>query len=242
MPKFNSLLIGRFKTEKKEKMNELVKRSAAGDLSSFSGVFQISPMSEAETTLLKALLETYKTDETDTTGDLSKLQTITSEIKAITNQAVVLHGQRIKLAQEILKKYRDGAFSAYLIKVYGNRQTPYNFLQYFELYSTLSQKLKEIVDEMPRQAIYSLSSRSISKQEKEAFIETYRGESKNELMQRLRDSFPLSEKDKRRENRAKTAKELLKKALKSVQSTHFNPTAQQRQEIQKLLDQIRTAF
>ena len=56
MSKFNSLLMGRFKTQKKDKMNELVERSQAGTLSSFAGVFQISPMSESEIATLETLL------------------------------------------------------------------------------------------------------------------------------------------------------------------------------------------
>ena len=46
-----------------------------------------------------------------------------------------------KERKTILKNYRDGAFSAWLIATYGNRQTPYNFLQYYELYITLPEHL-----------------------------------------------------------------------------------------------------
>lgn len=238
MSKFNSLLMGRFKTQKKEKMNELVQRSASGHLSSFAGVFQVTPISESETASLESLLKKYQTDDTNVSQDLAKLKAITSEVKAISNQAVILHGQRIKLAQELLKNYQDGAFSAWLLKTYGNRQTPYNFLQYFELYSTLPENLKGIIDEMPRQAIYSLSSRSIPQEEKVAFIENYQGETKTELLERLRDSFPLPPKDKRNSNKAKTATDLLKKALKTMQDDLFRPSARERKEIQKLLEEI----
>lgn len=230
--------MGRFKTQKKEKMNELVQRSASGHLSSFAGVFQVTPISESETASLESLLKKYQTDDTNVSQDLAKLKAITSEVKAISNQAVILHGQRIKLAQELLKNYQDGAFSAWLLKTYGNRQTPYNFLQYFELYSTLPENLKGIIDEMPRQAIYSLSSRSIPQEEKVAFIENYQGETKTELLERLRDSFPLPPKDKRNSNKAKTATDLLKKALKTMQDDLFRPSARERKEIQKLLEEI----
>lgn len=242
MSKFNSLLKGRFKTEKKEKMNQLVERTTSGHLSNFAGVFQMSPLSESDTASLESLLKKYKTEETDIKEDLKKLTTITSEVKAISNQAVLLHGQRIKLAQDVLKEYQDGAFTAWLLETYGNRQTPYNFLQYFELYSSLPSNMKGIIDEMPRQAIYSLSSRSIPQEEKLAFIERYQGETKSELLEKLRDSFPLPKKDKRNPNRAKTATELLKKALKTIQDDLYNPTTHQRQEMKKLLDEIRSSF
>src|ERR1700677_3684402 len=116
MSKFNDLLNLRFKTKETQqpKMTALVERSNNGDLSSFSGVFRVMPLNDQEK------------------EDLEALTAITSEVKAITNQAVILHGERIKRAQEILKKYRDGAFTAWLFATYGNRQTPYNFLQYYE--------------------------------------------------------------------------------------------------------------
>jgi len=242
MSKFNSLLMGRFKAQKKEKMNELVERSASGSLSSFAGVFQVTPISEADAGSLETLLKKYKTEETNVSEDLKKLAMITSEVKAISNQAVILHGERIKRAQELLKKYQDGAFSAWLLKTYGNRQTPYNFLQYYELYSSLPQQTRSIIDEMPRQAIYSLSSRSIPQEQKVAFIENYKGETKSELLERLRESFPLPKKDKRNPNRVKAATDLLKRALKTIQDDLFHPTSQQKEEIQKILDEIQSSF
>lgn len=242
MSKFNSLLMGRFKTQKKEKMNELVERSQAGTLSSFAGVFQVTPMSESETATLETLLTKYKTDDTNVAEDLKKLKAITSEVKAINNQAVILHGERIKRAQELFKKYQDGAFSTWLLKTYGNRQTPYNFLQYYELYSAMPKQTRSIIDEMPRQAIYSLSSRSIPQEQKVAFIEKYKGETKSELLERLRESFPLPKKDKRNSNKVKAATDLLKKALKTVQDDLFRPTTQQREEIQKILDEIKSSI
>lgn len=234
--------MGRFKTQKKEKMNELVKLSKAGSLSSFAGVFQVTPMSESETASLIALLKKYKKEETNISEDLQHLTMITSEVKAISNQAIVLHGERIKRAQELLKKYHDGAFSVWLTSTYGNRQTPYNFLQYYELYSSLPQQTRLIINEMPRQAIYSLSSRPISQEAKVAFIESYKGETKTELLQRLRKSFPLPEKDKRNTNEVKVATELLKRALQSMQSKLFHPTTQQRKEIEKILKNIQLSL
>ena len=50
----------RFKSPKKEKMNELVERSHTGQLSSFAGVFQVSPISENEQASLQTLLEKYQ--------------------------------------------------------------------------------------------------------------------------------------------------------------------------------------
>ena len=239
MPKFNSLM-ERFKTPKKEKINELVERSHSGQLSNFSSVFKVNPISEKEKTSLQLLLEKYKTENNDIQSDLNFLTTITSEVRAISNQAVILHGERIKRAQKLFRNYLDGAFSSWLIKTYGNRQTPYNFMQYFELYSALPQRLKEIIDEMPRQAIYTLSSRPVPIEKKEAFIETYQGETKSKLLERLRSTFPLPKKDKRNSNKAKIAIELLKKAQITMKDDLFNPSAQEKKDLKQILYNLKT--
>ena len=90
MSKFNSLLMGRFRSDpKKEKMSELAARSAEGTMTPFEGVFQVAPISEEEKGSLQSLLEKYQTDETSLAEDLKSLSTLTSEVKAISNQAVI---------------------------------------------------------------------------------------------------------------------------------------------------------
>ncbi|MGE0199190.1 MAG: CT583 family protein [Simkaniaceae bacterium] len=239
MSKFNTLM-ERFKSPKKEKMNELVERSHTGQLSSFAGVFQVNPISEQEQASLQSILEKYKTENTDISADLRSLTAITSEVKAISNQAVILHGERIKRAQQLFKSYRDGAFSTWLLKTYGNRQTPYNFMQYFELYQALPKKLQGIIDEMPRQAIYSLSSRSVPHEKKEAFIQNYQGETKTELLEKLRKAFPLAKQDKRNPNKAKNAQEHLMRALKAIQDDLFSPTEDEKSELKKIIHEIQS--
>ncbi|MCB1106808.1 MAG: CT583 family protein [Chlamydiia bacterium] len=239
MSKLNTLLMGRFRNQpKKEKMNELVERSNESSVGTFAGAFQVTPISDKEKESLQNLLEQYQTDETDVAKDLSSLSSITSEVKAIGNQAVILHGERIKKAQIILKKYRDGAFSNWLLKTYGNRQTPYNFMQYYELYHSLPKKLQGIVDEMPRQAIYSLSSRSIPHEKKEAFVEEYQGETKAQLLEKLRVAYPLAKKDKRSPNKAKGVLENLRKAIRGMKDDRFAPSDDEIAEINKLAREL----
>ena len=159
MSKVNDLLFSRLK-QKFSKMTELAEVSSKGQLSSFSGVFKVHPLSEQEHDSLEELLKSYQGEtEVSIERDLDVLSGLTSEIKAITNQAAILHGERIQKAQQIFKNYRDGAFSAWLLTTYGNRQTPYNFLQYYEFYLELPSNLIPKLDEIPRQAIYTLASR-----------------------------------------------------------------------------------
>lgn len=231
--------MGRFRHHpKKEKMNELVERSSSTPLTSFSGAFQVNPISDNERVSLQTLLEKYQNEGSNISEDLNFLSTITSEVKAISNQAVILHGERIKRAQELFKKYRDGAFSNWLLKTYGNRQTPYNFMQYYELYTALPKKLQGIVDEMPRQAIYSLSSRSASQNKKEAFVKEYKGESKTELLEKLRSSFPLPKQDKRNPNKTKSVFDHLKRAMKVMKEDRFIPSNEEKMELKGLVKEI----
>ncbi|MBM3208341.1 MAG: hypothetical protein FJZ57_07065, partial [Chlamydiae bacterium] len=180
MAKVNSLLSERLKkaTEKLSKMSNLAEMSSSGNLSSFSGVFRVSQLTPQEQDQIRGLLNQYASVEDHNPQDFDLLLSITSEVKAINNQAAILHGERIKKAQELLKRYRDGAFSAWLIHTYGNRQTPYNFLQYYELYNALPQMLVPKLEEMPKQALYTLASRDGTLEQKQEIIKNYQGETK----------------------------------------------------------------
>ena len=238
MSKFNSLLAGRFKSSKRDKVSQLVKQSHEGNLSSFAGVFRLAPENKEERANLETLLKRYATQEVSWQEDLSLLMTLTSEIKAIHNQAILLHGARIKKAQQILTKYRDGAFTSWLIQTYGNRQTPYNFLQYYELYHSLPTPFKELLDHMPRQAIYSLSSRSISQEEKIAFIKQYQGESKRALLDKLREEFPLAEKDKRNTKYGHAVLLHLKHALNTIKKERCHLGLSEKKHIRALIAEL----
>lgn len=165
MSQVNNLLTERTaKASKKQsghsKMAEMARQSALGHLTSFSGVFSIAELSSKEKGDLETLLTTYSTEgNVRIEEDLNLLISLTSEVKAINNQAALLHGERIKKAHQILTRYRDGAFTEWLKATYGNRQTPYNFLQYFEFYHALAEPLRLTLEEMPRQAVYTLASR-----------------------------------------------------------------------------------
>lgn len=244
MAKINSLLSQRVKTasEKLSKMTNLVELSSSGNLSSFSGVFRVSALNETETQTLKTLLNQYKNQHQEVTQDLEYLSALTAEVKAINNQAIILHGERIKKAQQILTSYQEGAFSAWLVSIYGNRQTPYNFLQYYELYSTIPTSLHARLDLIPRQAAYSLASRRGTLAQKQQIIESYQGQSKQELLEIIRISFPLPTKDKRAQNAAQMTISGLKKILIQVKKPLFCPTDQQKQLLLKLCKQLKTSL
>jgi hypothetical protein len=241
MSKFNDLLNLRFKQKQtpNTKMTALVERSNNGELSSFSGVFRVSALNEKEKLDIETLLKNYSEEENQSfDADLKALMMITSEVKAITNQAVILHGERIKKAQEILKKYREGAFTAWLYTTYGNRQTPYNFLQYYEFYTSLPQSLHTKLDQMPRQAVYSLASRSGEMEKKELIVKNYSGEPKQEILKLIRLEFPLDEEDKRLPNFTYHAISFLKKARESLKNQNCRPKDEEKKVLNHLLKQI----
>lgn len=236
MGKFNSLLSLRLKQKDKNsnKMTALAQRSNSGQLSGFSGVFRISELSDVEKEKIKDLLSDFGQETSDLDQDFQSLIALTSEVKAITNQAVILHGERIKKAQTILKSYKEGAFTAWLMATYGNRQTPYNFLQYYDFYTNTSPKLQPVIDSMPRQAIYTLASRPGDQEKKEEIIKNYKGETKQEVLTEIRKVFPLPEQDKRNPILAPQVINLLKKAYTLTKSVHYKPSDKEKAVIEHL--------
>ncbi|MEC7840211.1 MAG: CT583 family protein [Chlamydiota bacterium] len=239
MGKIQNLLTERLKKkDKSNKMEKMSKQSASGNLTSFSGVFNIAELSSHEKDALQNILLEYSRETESISTDLNTLISITSEVKAITNQAILLHGERIKKAQTILKNYQEGAFTAWLITTYGNRQTPYNFLQYFEFFNAIPQTLRPQLEKMPRQAIYTLASREGELTKKQQLIENYSGETKSELLTIIRDLFPLSEDDKRRQNFGETTITTLKRLSTTLTKRTGKLNKKQKGEIAELLDNI----
>lgn len=241
MGNINELLAKRLKKAEapSAKMTEMSKQSASGNLTSFAGIFSLSELSPHEKALLEEILEAHATKKDDVAKDLQSLISITSEVKAINNQAAILHGERIKKAQTIFKRYQDGAFTAWLIATYGNRQTPYNLLQYFEFYEALPKNLRPQIESMPRQAIYTLASRDAPFELKISLVENYKGETKTELLSLIREMFPLSTDDKRGQNQGETAVENLKRAYNFFQKKNIRLNKYQKQEIAALIENLK---
>ena len=238
MVKLSALLQQRFKKNKKAKMASLAEKSSAGNLAAFSGVFQVDDISAKERADLRDILEKYIETTSDTAEDLQQLSQITSEVKAINNQAAILHGERIKRAQTLLKRYKEGAFTAWLLATYGNRQTPYNFLQYFEFHAKIPKALHSKMEEMPRQAVYTLASREGELEKKEEIVRNYRGETKQEMITQIRTAFPLKEKDGRRENIPEMGIRMLKKVLDQLERPEVQLSADQSERLTELLKKI----
>lgn len=240
MTRINSLLQERTKqSQNNSKMKAMSQRSANGNLTSFTGIFSVSDLSQKEKEILSEILKTHSLDEKDIQQDLETLIFLTSEVKAINNQAAILHGERIKKAHQILTKYRDGAFTAWLVATYGNRQTPYNLMQYYEFYERTPKDLRPKIELMPRQAVYVLASRTGEFDDKQAVVANYQGETKAEMLTLIRQKFPLDREDKRRSKLSPAAVLLsLEKLCMQLEQNPIDFSSVQKSKIKKHLHQL----
>lgn len=222
------------------KMAALAKQTANGNLSGFAGIFGISELTQTEKDYLQGILNEFSHGRENIKDDLSSLIAITSEVKAINNQAAILHGERIKKAQTILKKYKDGAFTTWLMAAYGNRQTPYNFLQYYEFYEAMPKTLRPQIESMPRQAIYTLASREGSLVKKQSIVESYNGQTKQQLLVLIREIFPLRNEDRRRQNTGEAIILQLSKVYEALSRNKKSISSTQKRAILELLNNIKS--
>lgn len=201
-----------------ERFEGLKPASASG----FRGMFGDFQLGEKEKINLQLILNEHympsQIPEAQVVDDYEELTRITSEIKAINSQSILLHGERIKKAQDLLKNYRNGAFSEWLIVTYGNRQTPYSMLRYFEFYMEIPHHAKAKLDHIPKKAIYILASIDADINTKIKIIENYEGENQKDLLLLIKELLPPIKGDKRRktsnENVFQNIEELIKKLLK----------------------------
>ncbi|AAF39668.1 Virulence plasmid protein pGP6-D-related protein [Chlamydia muridarum str. Nigg] len=214
MGNIKTLLENRFKKPTSDKMESLAKKRLEGELSPFLNGFTNPKLSSQEEAKFRQLLEEYSFSNEISKHDLQQLCHLSAQVKQIHHQAVLLHGERIKKVRELLTSYREGAFSAWLLLTYGNRQTPYNFLVYYELFSTLPDSLKLELEKLPRQAVYTLAAREGTQEKKEAIIRNYQGETKGELLEIIRKEFPLLPTDRRHTPLSQKAFTLLAKGTK----------------------------
>lgn len=239
MAKVNSILDQRMKKPSNtSKMAAMAKQSATGHLTSFSGIFSVTELSAKEKEVLAEILRNYAEEEQEIGSDLNLLISLTSEVKAINNQAALLHGERIKKAHQILIRYRDGAFTAWLMVAYGNRQTPYNLMQYYEFCEAMPKQLRPQIEWMPRQAVYVLASREGSLNKKQEIVENYQGETKVEMLNLIRQTFPLDRADKRQQKVGQALIQGLQHIYQQLKSVPGELTQEQKKQALAILQRI----
>lgn len=241
MGNVNDLLNQRLKRkeEPSPKMAAMALQSANGELNTFSGLFSISELNPFEKTTLEEILRTYAHNDDQIERDLKKLTTITAEVKAINNQAAILHGERIKKAHAILTGYKEGAFTSWLMAAYGNRQTPYNFLHYYTFFETLPKSLRSKLEAMPRQAVYTLASRDGPLEKKKELVASYNGETKKWLLCKIQEEFPLASEDRRGRNLEESAIQALQKACEAFSRPKLKFSSSQKKILLHLFEELK---
>jgi len=146
--------------------------------------------------------------------DLEEIFRLTSELKSLQKQAILLVGERVYRVREIFKKYGEerGAFTLWLKKTFSSKKTAYNALSFYELYRHLpTEKLREQFKQMPAKASYILASRKGDFSAKLAVIDQYRGEKQEQLIERIISRFPVEIGDRR------SSKTLTQKSLEEIE-------------------------
>ncbi len=102
--------------------------------------------------------------------DALQLQELTAQIRAVAKMGVLMTGERIYKARELLKPYRDGTFTKWISMIFPNRKSGYNMLAYYELYLQLPSDCQESYKKLSRKVAYVLASRPAPLEVKVALV------------------------------------------------------------------------
>jgi hypothetical protein len=189
---------------------------------------------------IQALVDEYQPEEivsSRAAQHVEQLVEITKQIKSIAAQSVLLHGERIKQAQDLLANYRDGAFTKWLMSTYGNRQTPYSMLRYYEFYQSAPKEARLLIEAAPKKAVYLLASRSGDRDKKIELIQEHGTESQKDLLNLIQSSFPLAETDKRKPANT-TAIEAMNKLCAKLESRSKQLSKEDRLGVEKIIHRL----
>ena len=211
-----------------DKARALFSKQGAKKKSDFKEAFEVSPATKSPLDMFLEIHKLYESEEKEIESlisvqykvqgiqesqmkeDVATLRYLSSQIRSITKQSLILHGERVAKGQEILKKYKRGAFSAWLELTYGNRQTPYNFLYYYNLYRDLPTHTKPIFQKIPYKAAYLLGAREGSLEKKIEIIEDNCEAKAKDLLVIIDKFFPLVKgKYERKESKLKLLESIL---------------------------------
>lgn len=176
-----------FTSEAKSKFNLVNEMTVA------STPFHISESDIKE----EAAIESMLSDDL-ALDDLKSLKKITAEIKTIGKQGAILIGEKVCKARDILKSYRDGIFVKWLDYTFNSRSTGYNFLYYYEFYTSLpDETLKDCFKKMGLKPAYILASRQGPIEIKAEIIKDHYALSHQKIIPIIQEKLPLSYNDKR---------------------------------------------
>lgn len=187
--------------EFKIKRSELSTFTFAG-ANVFQSMMCINQLDETDSLRIeKILVDNFQPgmlDQYQVSDDALELKRLTSEIKTIGKQGIILSGERVKRAQTLLKNYKNGTFVKWIDFTFSNRKTAYNMLSYFDLYNELpNQETKEQFKKIPMKSAYIIASRTANLNIKKEVINQFHDRSISELNIIIDEKMPLAEGDKR---------------------------------------------
>jgi hypothetical protein len=160
--------------------------------------FGVKPLEKSEANAIeKLLIENFQIgtlSDGQVNQDADQLKSITSEIKTINKQAILLIGERIYKARNILKSYINGTFMKWIDSTFESRSSAYNILSYYELYLSLPLSAKENLKKIPQKAAYMLASRNGDIEKKAEIISEYHNLKADKMMLLIQEKFPSSKK------------------------------------------------
>lgn len=165
----------------------------------FNSMFDIRPIEDFEKDKIKEIIVNgnSKSEMGHLSSDAESLIKLTSEIKSIGRQAVLLIGERVSEARSILKDYRQGTFTKWLIATFGAKRSGYNALCYFDLYNNLPDGSRSKFKKLNPTTAYVLASRRGKIDVKAEIIEEAKNKSHEEIISVIQEKLPLPENDKR---------------------------------------------
>jgi hypothetical protein len=171
--------------------------------------------------------------------DLKEILDLSKRIKSIKAQEALIVGEAVKKAQTVLSNYSSGVFSEWLVELFGNVQTPYNFLRFFELYTLLKERSQKEYLSIPRRAAYKLAKVEGSTEQKEEFISLGKNKNASSLEEEIDILFPKSQRATKTrkvspENIPESLEKILSKTLGRVE--HIDTDKQKK--LAKLLVKI----
>lgn len=168
---------------------------------------------------------------------VEQLTDITKQIKSISVQSVLLHGERIKQAQELLKNYREGAFTKWLMNTYRNRQTPYSMLRYYEFYQSSPKEFRSLIESAPKKCVYLLASKEGDHDKKLELIKEHGKSTQSDFLILIQTAFPTQESDKRKPRNASTI-ESISKLCDKLESRSKYISEEDHMDIKKIINRL----
>lgn len=159
-------------------------------INAFNSLFSIQEPKEKEYSIIeKLLLDEDMIVSKLVREDVMLLSQITQEVKAIKKQEMLLIGERISVAREIFKRYKEKNFRKWLESTFGSFKTGYNYMSFYDLYKGIPESLQDLLKEMPAKAAYVLASKKVTINEKAEIVRDYSKESATDIISFIHKTF-----------------------------------------------------